>query len=126
MEENVKLIPIKNIVASIKNLIKKSSSKALMEKPEDLDNHRRTMIKRGSQLHSTHPEYGDSDYYIYHCEGVEEQIKDDKLYKVWYSRRDASDPQDSTSWYHIYYIEEVSELRMELIKSFKALLAEIE
>lgn len=48
--------------------------------------------------------------------GVKEKIVKDKLYKVWYDYRDASDPMDSSCSYRIEYIEEVPE---EIEKAFE-------
>lgn len=41
----------------------------------------------------------------YFPKGIKEKIEDDQLYLVWYHYRDASDPQDSSCQYSVYYIE---------------------
>ena len=44
------------------------------------------------------------------------------LHKVWFEYRDAADPYDSTTWYHVKYIEEVPADKFELIKYLENLL----
>lgn len=39
--------------------------------------------------------------------GIKEKIEDNQLYLVWYHFHDASDPQDSSCSYTVYYIEKV-------------------
>jgi len=87
---------------SIKLVNIKQSS--LMNKPDDLN--WRVKISLGKYLHTEEPRYSDPTYWIY-PEGIEEKIKDDKLYKVWYSYKDAADPADSTTWNYVKYIENI-------------------
>lgn len=44
---------------------------------------------------------------FYFPSGVKNKIEKEKMYKVWFDYRDASDPEDSSCSYHIHYIEEV-------------------
>lgn len=64
---------------------------------------------------------------VYKDKSVGEQIKieDDKTYKVWFEYRDAADPYDSTTWYHVKYIEEVPDDKIALIKYLEKLLKEL-
>ena len=41
----------------------------------------------------------------YFPKGIQEKIKDDQLYLVWYNFHDSSDPMDSSCSYEVYYIE---------------------
>ncbi len=38
--------------------------------------------------------------------GVREKIQDDKMYHVWYTSHSPADPYDTSTFYHVYYIEE--------------------
>lgn len=58
----------------------------------------------------------------YFPEGIKNKIKDEQLYLVWYHYRDASDPQDSSCSYSVYYIEKVPKEiqdKLETMKSFE-------
>lgn len=70
-------------------------------------------------IHRVHPDYiygKDMHDYVtnsiyddwcrwYFPKGIKEKIEDNQLYLVWYHYRSASDPQDSSCSYSIYYIE---------------------
>lgn len=79
----------------------------------------------GGKIHTHEPLYGDPTYWKYD-EGVEEKIKDDCLYKIWYTYRDASDPYDSTSWYRVWYIEKIPKEKAELVEFLKITLKELQ
>ena len=83
-----------------------------------------TGIYWGRNIHTDKPKYGDPTYWHYD-EGVEEQIKDDRQYKVWYTWRDAADAMDSTISYRVWYIEEISPLKSEMIKAAREFLNNI-
>jgi hypothetical protein len=68
--------------------------------------------------------YSCNTYWCY-PNGIEEKIEDDKTYKVWFEYRDAADPFDSTTWYHVKYIEEVPDDKFSLIKYLEKLLKEL-
>jgi hypothetical protein len=59
----------------------------------------------GSDMHD-HEFHGGKDTW-YFPEGVREKLKDNKRYRVWYTRHDAADPCDTSSDYHVYYIKEI-------------------
>ena len=117
-----------SVISSINYFIDKiKEGSSLMPRPEDLDKkHYRTMVRLGSDLHTVEEKYSDPDYFIYPSKEIEDKVKDNKHYKVWYHRTDASDPADSTSWYHIHYIEEMTETRRSLANLLRAILEEIE
>ena len=117
-----------SIISSLNYFIDKiREDSILMSRPDAIDKkHYDTMVRLGSRLHDTKPDYGDPDYYRYPSKEIEAKVKDNKFYKVWYTRDDASDPADSTSWYTIHYIEEMSESRRALVNLLKALLKELE
>ena len=61
----------------------------------------------GRDIHTKHYHGCDPTYWNYEkC--VEEKIKDDHQYKVWYTWSDTADPYDSTISYTVWYIEEIS------------------
>lgn len=68
----------------------------------------------GKDIHTYEPKYSDPTYWHYE-KGVEEKIKDDHQYKVWDTWRDAADPADLTTHYHVYYIEEISRAKSTMI-----------
>ena len=84
----------------------------------------RTKIFWGRDIHTYEPKYGDPTYWIYE-KGVEKQIKDDYQYKVWYTWRDAADPADSTTWYRVWYIEEISPAKTAMIAAAQEFLNNI-
>ena len=98
---------LKKSIIQLNGLIPK-----LMDRPDELPN--RSRIAYGKDLHSSKPSiYGDPDYWFY-PEGVEEKIEDDKKYKVWYTRRCASDPGDMTTWNRVKYICYVPEENIQI------------
>jgi len=70
----------------------------------------------GRDIHTYEPKYGDPTYWHYE-KGVEEKIKDDYQYKVWYTYSDAADPCDMTTSYNVYYIEEISPMKTAMIEA---------
>ena len=70
----------------------------------------------GKEIHTTNYGSGDYTYWYYTDESVEDKIKDDRQYKVWYTYGDAADPADMTTWYCVYYIEEISPLKSTMIE----------
>jgi hypothetical protein len=70
----------------------------------------------GKEIHTTNYGSGDYTYWHYMDESVEDKIKDDRQYKVWYTYRDAADPADMTEVYCVYYIEEISPLKSAMIE----------
>ena len=84
----------------------------LMDRPDKLPS--MSKITYGKNLHTSKPSiYNDPDYW-YYPEGVEEKIEDDKKYKVWYTRRCASDPGDMTTWNRVQYICYVPEENIQI------------
>ena len=92
----------------------------LMDKPDDFLSFR-VQTTLGKYLHTDEPRYSDPTYWIY-PEGVEEKIKDDKKYKVWYSTRDAADPADSTTWHYVKYIKEVIDKKQDISNKLLSIL----
>ena len=74
-------------------------------------------IFQGKNMHTTNYGSGDYTYWNYEDESVEDKIKDDRQYKVWYTYRDAADPADMTTWYCVYYIEEISPMKTAMIEA---------
>ena len=100
---------LKKAITQLNGLIPK-----LMNRPDKLPN--MSKIAYGKDLHSSKPSmYSDPDYW-YYPEGVEEKIEDDKKYKVWYTRRCASDPGDMTTWNHIKYICHIPQENIQIEK----------
>jgi len=98
----------------------------LMIRPsEDILDRCSTRTSRGSLILTDEPKYGDPHYWIYPNPEIEAKIKEDRLYKVWYTRRDAQDPADSTTWNTVYYVEEISEFRNLLVYRLSSFLNEI-
>jgi len=117
---------LRNVDKLIQCLRSRVYCEKIMDKPSDKDLDRySTRVAKGSTIKTYEPEYGDPDYWNYPSPEIEAKIKDDGYYKVWYSRRDASDPADSTSWYTVHYVEEVSEFRSMLIQQLGNFLNEI-
>ena len=118
---------MENTIEQIKSLVNELNlqNTPLMKKPsEDKLKYVRTDIEKGKYIKSHFPEYSDSTYWCYH-KGVEKKIEDDKTYKIWFEYRDAADPYDSTTWYHVKYIEEVPDDKIALIKYLEKLLKEL-
>ena len=117
---------MENTIEQIKSLVDTLNlqNTPLMEKPSD--NELRCVvtigIEKGKYI-KTSTYAGDT--YWYYPKGVEEKIEDDKSYKVWVYYRDAADPCDSTTWYHVKYIEEVPDDKIALIKYLEKLLKEL-
>lgn len=122
-------------IAKIREILSEVEYKniPLMEKPTDEDFNKNvytsglkldrlsTDVRYGSQMH-TH--YSGADETVWHFpDGIEEKIDDNKRYKIWYTWRDAADPADLSTYYRVYYIEEVLSskeyLRSEINKLFK-------
>ena len=80
----------------------------------------------GRDMHTYEPSYGDPTYWSYEQKSVEKKIKDDGVYKVWYTYSDSADPYDSTTSYHVYYVEEVPAEKRELINFLKRTIANLE
>ena len=78
----------------------------------------------GRDIHTYEPKYGDPTYWSYE-KGVEAKIKDDYQYKIWYTWRDAADPADSTTWYRVWYIEEISPVKSAMIAAAEEFLKNI-
>jgi hypothetical protein len=55
----------------------------------------------------------------YFPEGIKEKIEDNQLYLVWYHYSDASDPQDSSCQYNVYYIEKAPKEIQEAVEMIK-------
>lgn len=55
----------------------------------------------------------------YFPDGIKDKIKDDQLYIVWYRYHDASDPQDSSCQYNVYYIELAPKEIQEAVEMIK-------
>ena len=86
---------------------------------------------RDNDIHRVHPDYiygKDMHDYVtnsiyndwcrwYFPNGIKYRIKDDQLYLVWYHYRDASDPQDSSCSYSVYYIERVPRHIQEMLET---------
>ena len=73
----------------------------------------------GRDMHTYKPSYGDPTYWTYTKESVEKKVKDDSLYKVWFTYHDSADPYDSTTSYCVFYVEEVPIEKRELISFLK-------
>ena len=118
---------MENTIEQIKSLVNTLNlqNTPLMEKPSEYElKNVRTNIDKGKYIKTYTPSYGDPTYWCY-PNGVEEKIEDDKTYKVWFNYRDAADPCDSTTWYHVKYIEEVPDDKIALIKYLEKLLKEL-
>ena len=118
---------MENTIDQIKSLVDTLNlqNTPLMEKPSENElKYVRTNIDKGKYIKTYTPSYGDPTYWCY-PNGVEEKIEDDKTYKVWFNYRDAADPCDSTTWYHVKYIEEVPDDKIALIKYLEKLLKEL-
>ena len=109
---------INDTIKQLKNYIIELNKQyqPLMEWPEELPS--RTQINEGKYLHTNEPRYGDPTYWIY-PKGIEEKIKDDKKYKVWYTSRDAADPADSTTWNYVQYIQCIPTEKQEIEKELE-------
>ena len=72
---------------------------------EDITRHRPQYVY-GKDMHDyvTNSIYDDWCRW-YFPKGIKEKIEDKQLYLVWYHYSDASDPQDSSCQYNVYYIE---------------------
>jgi hypothetical protein len=79
----------------------------------------------GRDIHTVEPRYGSPTYWHYEY-GVEEKIKDDCRYKVWFTSRDAADTSDSTVSYTVWYIEELPKAKTELINYLKTTLKHLQ
>lgn len=118
---------MENTIDQIKSLVNTLNlhNTPLMEKPPEYElKYVRTNIDKGKYIKTYTPSYEDPTYWCY-PNGVEEKIEDDKTYKVWFNYRDAADPCDSTTWYHVKYIEEVPDDKITLIKYLEKLLKEL-
>ena len=118
---------MQNKIDQIKGLVNELNlqNTPLMDKPTLYElRYLSTDISKGKFIKSRFPEYSDPTYWCY-PNGVDKKIEDDKIYKVWYEYRDAADPYDSTTWYHVKYIEEVPADKFELIKYLENLLKEL-
>lgn len=59
----------------------------------------------GSQMHDS-KFHGGEDTWSF-PEGVREKLKDNELYRVWYTKHDAADPCDTSCHYCVYYIKKI-------------------
>ena len=80
----------------------------------------------GKDMHTYAPRYGDPTYWNYTNKSVEKEIKDDSLYKVWFTYHDSADPCDSTTSYCVYYVEEVPIEKRELISFLIQILKQLQ
>ena len=118
---------MENTIEQIKSLVDALNlhNTPLMEKPSERELLGVTFgFEKGKNIKTRFPKYSDPTYWRY-PNGVEEKIEDDKTYKVWFEYRDAADPYDSTTWYHVKYIEEVPDDKIALIKYLEKLLKEL-
>lgn len=118
---------MENTIEQIKSLVNTLNlqNTPLMENPSEYElKYLSTDISKGKFIKSHFPEYSDPTYWCY-PNGIEEKIEDDKIYKVWFEYRDAAAPCDSTTWYHVKYIEEVPGDKIALIKYLGKLLNEL-
>lgn len=106
-------------------------NKPLMKRPTDEELMKNPYIKVPLSSLSTHIFYGSqmhterfgADETVWHFPaGIQQKLKDDKRYKVWYTRRDASDPADLSTYYTVYYIEEVLDNKIKLQQYFSSIL----
>lgn len=121
---------MENTIEQIKSLVNTLNlqNTPLMEKPSEYNlKYVRTNIDKGKYIKTRFPQYRpyiDPTYWCY-PNGVKEKIEDDKTYKVWFEYRDAADPDDYTTWYHVKYIEELPDDKIALIKYLENLLKEL-
>jgi len=123
-EEEVEIL--KNVDKLIECLRSRVGGGNLMTRPsEDILDKCCTRTSRGSFILTSKPKYEDPDYWNYPSPEIEAKIKEDRLYKVWYSRRFAQDPADGTTWNTVYYVEEISDFRNLLANKLSSFLNEI-
>ena len=118
---------MENTIEQIKSLVDTLNlqNTPLMEKPAEYEFIGvTTAFEKGKYIKTSSSSDGDPTYWCYPT-GVEEKIEDDKTYKVWVVYRDSADPYDSTTWYHVKYIEEVPDDKITLIKYLRKLLNEL-
>jgi hypothetical protein len=118
---------MENTIDQIKSLVDTLNlqNTPLMDKPSERELLGVTIgFEKGKHIKTRFPKYSDPTYWCY-PNGVEEKIEDDKTYKFWGEYRDAADPCDSTTWYHVKYIEEVPDDKIALIKYLEKLLKEL-
>ncbi len=117
---------LKNVDKLIECLRSRVGGGNLMTRPRgDILDKCCTRTSRGSFILTSKPLYEDPDYWIYPSPEIEATIKEDRLYKVWYSRRFAQDPADGTTWNTVYYVEEISDFRNLLANKLSSFLDEI-
>ena len=88
---------------------------------DETDIHRRTPeYAYGKDMHDhvTNSIYNDWCRW-YFPRGIKEKIEDDQLYLIWYDYRDASDPQDSSCSYKVYYIEKAPKEIQDMFETHK-------
>lgn len=118
---------MENTIEQIKSLVDTLNlqNTPLMEKPSERELIGVTIgFEKGKYIKTRIQKYSDPTYWCY-PNGVEEKIEDDKTYKFWVEYRDAADPYDSTTWYHVKYIEEVPDDKITLINYLRKLLNEL-
>lgn len=116
---------MENKIEQIKSLVNTLNLQniPLMDKPsEHVLKYAAASLRKGYSIKTS--SYGGNTYWIY-PNSVEEKIEDDKTYKVWFEYRDTADPYDSTIYYHVKYIEEVTTDKIALIKYLEKLLKEL-
>ena len=116
---------MENTIEQIKSLVNTLNLQniPLMDKPsEHMLRYAAVSLRKGYSIKTS--SYSGNTYWIY-PNGVGEKIEDDKTYKVWFEYRDAADPYDSTTWYHVKYIEEVPADKFELVKYLEELLRKL-
>ena len=117
---------LKNVDKLIECLRSRVGGENLMIRPSgDILDKCCTRTSRGSFILTSKPLYEDPDYWNYPSPEIEAKIKEDRLYKVWYSRRFAQDPADGTTWNTVYYVEEISDFRNLLANKLSSFLDEI-
>ena len=123
-EEEVEIL--RNVDKLIECLRSRVGGENLMIRPSgDILDKCCTRTSRGSFILTSKPLYEDPDYWNYPSPEIEAKIKEDRLYKVWYSRRFAQDPADGTTWNTVYYVEEISDFRNLLANKLSSFLDEI-
>lgn len=116
---------MENTIEQIKSLVDTLNlqNTPLMEKPsENVLKYVTDSIRKGYSIKTS--SYSGDTYWGY-PDGVEEKIEDDKTYKVWFYYKDAADPCDSSTSYHVKYIEEIPGDKIALIKYLEKLLKEL-
>lgn len=131
--KNNKNITVDEAIKQIKKILGhlEFENKPLMKRPTDEELKKNpyinvplsslsTSIFYGSQMHTER--FGAHETVWHFPAGIQQKLEDDKRYKVWYTWRDASDPADLSTYYHVYYIEEVLDNKIKLRQYFNFIL----